>query len=73
MGRKKQTPERGLSGVRFKVCRFMHYGVGGFSFPSSLELERPQQNCADKQKGSTERQNIQSQGKVHRGLPSLAD
>jgi len=51
----------------------MHYGVGGFSFPSSLELERPEQYRADKDKCGTERQDIQSQGKVHRGLPSLAD
>jgi hypothetical protein len=43
------------------------------SFPSGLELERPEQNRADKQKGGAERQDIQSQGKVHRGLPSLAD
>ena len=66
---KKRTPERGLSGVRFNVCRFMHYGVGGFSFPSSLELERPEQNRTDKDKGGAERQNIQSQGKVHNRPP----
>jgi hypothetical protein len=35
--------------------------------------ERSQQHGADKEKGGAESQNIQSQGKVHIGLPSWLD